>query len=146
MSPPIAIVTGGSSGIGAALVEYLLSLGWNVVIADIHQPKHSLPGTLYVHTDVSSWEQQAHMFKQAYDWGKRLDFCALNAGIDDRDDIFNTLSYDMHKPPKKPNTDTFSVNITGTYAISVLWKAPLIFFSLFGNGLESDESFLISVY
>ncbi|OAL40402.1 hypothetical protein AYO20_00138 [Fonsecaea nubica] len=115
MSPPIAIVTGGSSGIGAALVEYLHSLGWNVVIADIHHPKHSLPGTFYVHTDVSSWEQQAHMFKQAYDWGKRLDFCALNAGIDDRDDIFNTLSYDMHKPPKKPNTDPFSVNVTGTY-------------------------------
>ncbi|OQU99163.1 hypothetical protein CLAIMM_04835 [Cladophialophora immunda] len=115
MAPPIAIVTGGSSGIGAALVEHLVSLGWNVVIADIHQPKHSLPGTLYIHSDVSSWEQQSHMFKQAYEWGKRLDFCALNAGIDDRDDIFNTLSYDLHKPPKKPNTDTFSVNITGTY-------------------------------
>ncbi|EXJ75332.1 uncharacterized protein A1O5_02028 [Cladophialophora psammophila CBS 110553] len=115
MTCPIAIVTGGASGIGAALVEHLVSLGWNVVIADIHKPKHSLPGTLFVHTDVSSWEQQADMFKQAYAWGKRLDFCALNAGIDDRDDIFNTLSYDMHKPPKKPNTDTFSVNITGTY-------------------------------
>ncbi|KIW97844.1 uncharacterized protein Z519_01428 [Cladophialophora bantiana CBS 173.52] len=115
MSTPIAIVTGGASGIGAALVEHLISLGWNVVIADIHKPKHSLPGTLFVHTDVSSWEQQADMFKQAYAWGKRLDFCALNAGIDDRDDIFNTLSYDMHKPPKKPNTDTFSVNVTGTY-------------------------------
>ncbi|KIY01727.1 uncharacterized protein Z520_01865 [Fonsecaea multimorphosa CBS 102226] len=116
MAPPIAIVTGGSSGIGAAFVAHLVSLGWNVVVADIHQPKHALSGTLYIHTDVSSWEQQADMFKQAYDWGgQRLDFCALNAGIDDRDDIFNTLSHDLHKPPKKPNTDTFAVNITGTY-------------------------------
>ncbi|OAP64850.1 hypothetical protein AYL99_00822 [Fonsecaea erecta] len=115
MAPPVAIVTGGSSGIGAALVEHLVSRGWHVVIADIHQPKHALPGTLYIHTNVSSWEQQADMFKKAYEWGQRLDFCALNAGIDDRDDIFNTLSYDLHKPPKRPNTDTFSVNITGTY-------------------------------
>ncbi|KAJ9610297.1 hypothetical protein H2200_005074 [Cladophialophora chaetospira] len=117
MAPPVGIVTGGSSGIGWALVQHLVSMGWNVVIADVHPPKESIPNnkTLYVRTDVSSWEQQADMFKQAYAWGKRLDFCALNAGIDDRDDIFNSLSYDVDKPPKQPNTRTFSVNLTGTY-------------------------------
>jgi NAD(P)-dependent dehydrogenase (short-subunit alcohol dehydrogenase family) len=53
--------------------------------------------------DVSSWEQNAALFQQAYDWTGRLDFCALNAGIDDRDDIFKSLSKDPNRPPKKPN-------------------------------------------
>jgi 15-hydroxyprostaglandin dehydrogenase (NAD) len=114
MAPPVAIVTGGASGIGFALVQHLISLGWSVVIADMHPPEESLSRALFIETDISSWEQQAEMFRQAYAWGKRLDFCALNAGIDDRDDIFNTLSYDIGKPPSKPSTLTFSVNITGT--------------------------------
>ncbi len=115
MAPPMAIVTGGASGIGLALVQHLASLGWKVVIADINPPKELVPGTLFVHTDISSWDQQAEMFKQAYAWGKRLDFCALNAGVDDRDDIFGTLSNDIDKPPQEPNTKTFDVNLTGTH-------------------------------
>jgi 15-hydroxyprostaglandin dehydrogenase (NAD) len=117
MAGPVAIVTGGASGIGLALVQHLVSLRWKVVIADINPPEESIPDTLFVQTDVSSWEQQADMFKQAYAWGKRLDFCALNAGIDDRDDIFSTLSYDIDKPPRQPNTAPFSVNLTGTYVL-----------------------------
>lgn len=123
MSPPVAIVTGGASGIGLALVKHLVSLGWMVVVADIQRPDGPVPETLFVQTDISSWDQQAAMFKEAYEWGKRLDFCALNAGIDDRDDIFSTLSYDVQTLPIQPNTATFSVNITGTYV--VVWNEPL---------------------
>ena len=78
-------------------------------------PKESNPNVLFVQTDISSWEQQAELFQKAYAWGKRLDFCALNAGIDDRDNIFNTLSYDLNNPPSQPNTAVFSVNVIGTY-------------------------------
>jgi NAD(P)-dependent dehydrogenase (short-subunit alcohol dehydrogenase family) len=35
--------------------------------------------------------------------------------MDDRDDIFNTLSYNIDRPPTQPNTMTFSVNPTGTH-------------------------------
>jgi NAD(P)-dependent dehydrogenase (short-subunit alcohol dehydrogenase family) len=77
MASPVAIVTGGSSGIGLALVQQLVSQGWTVVIADINPPRQSISDTLFVKTDISSWEQQADMFKQAYVWGKHLDFCAL---------------------------------------------------------------------
>jgi NAD(P)-dependent dehydrogenase (short-subunit alcohol dehydrogenase family) len=135
MSPPVAIVTGGSSGIGLALVQHLLSKQWKVVIADMQPPREALPegaATLFLPTDISSWEQQAETFQKAYAWGgERLDFVALNAGIDDRDDIFNTLSHDVAKPPRRPNTKTFSVNITGTYvqpfncfnSVTLTWRS-----------------------
>lgn len=115
MTPPVAIVTGGSSGIGLALVQHLIELKWKVVIADLNPPKEPIgDDTLFLKTDIGSWDQQADMFRRAYDWYKRIDFVALNAGIDDRDDIFNTLSHDLSKPPRQPSTVTFTTNICGT--------------------------------
>lgn len=115
MAPPVAIVTGGSSGIGLAVTKHCLHLNWNVVIADLNPPKEQLEGTKFVKTDISSWDQQASLFQQAYEWHGRLDFCALNAGMDDRDDIFNSISSDSTKPPRQPNMKLFDVNLYGTY-------------------------------
>ncbi|KAF5016145.1 hypothetical protein F66182_12272, partial [Fusarium sp. NRRL 66182] len=115
MKAPVAIVTGGSSGIGLALVQHLVSLGWRVVISDIIPPTVSIERTVFFPADIASWDQQAKLFEAAYAWGRRLDFCALNAGIDDRDDIFDSLSLDINKPPRQPNMKTIDVNLTGTY-------------------------------
>ena len=114
MVKPVAIVTGGSSGIGLALAQHLVSLNWNVFVADVNPPKQEIPSITYIKTDIASWDQQAAMFKQAYESGRRLDFCALNAGVTDRDDIFNSLSYDLMKPPRRPNMAPFEVNLAGT--------------------------------
>ncbi|KAK5123625.1 hypothetical protein LTR85_002663 [Meristemomyces frigidus] len=115
MAPTVAIVTGASSGIGLALTRYLLERKWAVVMADLNAPNEKLDNTLFVKTDISSWDQQAAMFKQAYKWQGRLDLFAANAGMDDRDDIFNTISSDSTKPPKQPNMKTIEVNLVGTY-------------------------------
>ncbi|KAK4499511.1 hypothetical protein PRZ48_010026 [Zasmidium cellare] len=111
MAPPTAVVTGASSGIGLALVHHLIKLDWNVVMADITSPSESIPGTLFVQPNVSSWDQQINLFQKAYEWHGRIDFCALNAGIDDRDDIFTFLT----EPPRRPNLATFEVNLIGAY-------------------------------
>lgn len=115
MSPPVAIITGACSGIGLALTKYLLERKWAVIMADVNDPKEKLDNTLFIKTDVSSWDHQAAMFEKAYNWQGRLDFFAANAGIDDRDDIFASISKDSTKPPKKPNMKTFEVNLLAPY-------------------------------
>ncbi|KAI6881851.1 hypothetical protein KC334_g16515, partial [Hortaea werneckii] len=115
MSPPTAIVTGSSSGIGLALSKDLSRRGWAVVRADVNEPTESIENSIFVRTDISSWDQQAALFRQAFAWQNRLDFFAANAGIDDRDDIFKSISIDPQNPPKQPNMKTFDVNLTGTY-------------------------------
>lgn len=115
MAPPVAIVTGASSGIGLALTKHLTSQGWHVSAADIAPPKENVANTTYIRTDISSWDDQARLFQQTYESHGRLDFVALNAGIDDRDDIFASISSDSTKPPRKPNLQIFDVNLNGTY-------------------------------
>lgn len=84
-------------------------------MVDINPPKETLDNTLYLKCNVASWDQQASTFQKAFDWQHRLDFVALNAGIDDRDDIFNTISGDPARPPKEPNMLTISVCFTAVY-------------------------------
>lgn len=113
----VAIVTGGSSGIGLAVTNHLISKKWHVFILDLQppleptQPEYST----FIKTNVTQWEENAAAFDQAYDKFSRLDFVALNAGIDDRDDIFNSISQDRAKPPTKPNLLPFEINLHAPY-------------------------------
>ncbi|KAL1859648.1 hypothetical protein Daus18300_009513 [Diaporthe australafricana] len=113
----VAIVTGGSSGIGLALTNHLATKKWHVFMLDIQAPISSTPAesTTFIQTDVSDWDQLASAFHTAHARFSRLDFVALNAGIDDRDDIFASISGDVARPPRKPNMLTFAVNLYGPY-------------------------------
>ncbi|KAG8631643.1 hypothetical protein KVT40_000783 [Elsinoe batatas] len=113
--PPTAIVTGGSSGIGLALTKHLFSKSWRVAILDLQPPLEPLPAdtTLFIRTNCASWDSTASAFAEAWKWSPRLDFAALNAGIDDRDDIF--ASIDPTTPPRKPNMLTLEVDLFGPY-------------------------------
>lgn len=115
----VGLITGACSGIGLALTQHLLSHGWNIVLADINPPPSgvSLPSdrTLYIACNVLSWDEQASLFKQAFQWKSRLDFAALNAGIDDRDDIFNTLSSEIDDVPDKPDMTCFDIDLYSVY-------------------------------
>ncbi|OQV07303.1 hypothetical protein CLAIMM_11759 [Cladophialophora immunda] len=42
-------------------------------------------------------------------------FVALNAGVDHGDDVLENLSGDVDRPPSKPDTRPFEVNVTGAF-------------------------------
>lgn len=117
MANPVALITGACSGIGLALTQHLLDKGWHIAMLDLQVPPPEvvLPdhSTLYLKTDVSLWSQQADAFAQAFAWRKRIDLAVLNAAIDDRDDIFNSIN--ISQQPRKPKSLTFEVNLIGVY-------------------------------
>ncbi|KIV97383.1 hypothetical protein PV10_01139 [Exophiala mesophila] len=119
-----AIVTGGCSGIGLGLVKHLLAKpNWKVVIADIRpEGYHAISSQLdtqrhiFVETDVTSWDQQAALFKKAYAWSgnNQIDFVAANAGTSERDHI-TAGPWDLDGEPPKPDLSSAEVNLTGVF-------------------------------
>ena len=129
MSKPVAIVTGAGSGIGEAVATHLYSKGFKVVVADLNPSSGERvasalgPDAIFHQVDVSSYKSQAQLFKRAYEWGcNRLDFCHANAGIDDRQNIFEDMEkeeLDEDGLVKKLNTKTMEVNLEAV--IQGLW-------------------------
>lgn len=129
MTKPVAIVTGAGSGIGLAVAAHLHSRGYRVVIADLNAEtgeaaaKSLGEDALFIYTDVANYASQARMFRQAYEWGgKRLDFCHANAGIDDRQMLYDgpeTEALDEEGLVKPLNTKSMQVNLEAV--IQGLW-------------------------
>jgi hypothetical protein len=129
MTKPVAIVTGAGSGIGEAVAQHLYSRGYKVVVADMNsmtgEKVASALGSdaTFIQADVSSYHSQASLFKRAYEWGgNRLDFCHANAGIDDRQVLYDSgdkEELDDEGLLKPLNTKTMAVNLEGV--IQGLW-------------------------
>jgi meso-butanediol dehydrogenase/(S,S)-butanediol dehydrogenase/diacetyl reductase len=77
----VAIVTGGSSGIGAATVERLVSEGAQVFIADLNPSKETRESVAFRRTDVTSPADATAMVEAAVTRFGRLDVLVNNAGI-----------------------------------------------------------------
>ena len=90
MKGKVAIVTGGASGIGLAIVESLAQAGVNCVIADMDVSggeravvKLQEAGftSLFVKTNVSSPDDVRHLVEAAVEKFGRLDILVNNAGL-----------------------------------------------------------------
>jgi meso-butanediol dehydrogenase/(S,S)-butanediol dehydrogenase/diacetyl reductase len=77
----VAIVTGGSSGIGAASAERLVSEGAKVFVADLNPPKETSELVAFRRTDVTSPVDAVAMVDAAVARFGRLDVLVNNAGI-----------------------------------------------------------------
>ena len=83
----VAVITGGASGIGEAMVRRFHQEGALVVIADIAQQAGEqlaadLPGSVFVETDVADAASLTRMVATAVEHFGRLDILVNNAGID----------------------------------------------------------------
>lgn len=88
----VAVITGGSSGIGRAVAERFIKEGAKVVIADINEVRlaetakevREAGGTIEtIRTDVRSEEDNKQMIKFAIEKFGQLDILFCNAGIID---------------------------------------------------------------
>jgi 3-oxoacyl-[acyl-carrier protein] reductase len=122
-----AIVTGGASGIGLAIVKTLAQRGMNVVIADVNEAGlkaaadevrkagGKAEGTV---CDVSKEAACTALAQFAVDKFKSLDVAVLNAGVL-RDGLLIRVDKDTKKPKGKLSLEQWQtvidVNLTGVF-------------------------------
>ncbi|WP_068162436.1 SDR family NAD(P)-dependent oxidoreductase [Rhodococcus phenolicus] len=87
LSGKVAVVTGGASGIGRAIVERYIAEGARVVVADVERERGEDlvracgPASVFRYTDVGEIEQVAATVEFAVDRFGGLDVMCNNAGI-----------------------------------------------------------------
>ncbi len=100
----VAIVTGGSSGIGEAIANKLIELGAKVIIFDIKEPKSSLFN--YYKVDITKDNE----IKKAVKLIDKVDILVNNAGIYFEKYIEETTDEDIDK--------MVDINIKGTFKVT----------------------------
>ncbi|WP_216899969.1 SDR family NAD(P)-dependent oxidoreductase [Synechococcus sp. CCY 9618] len=113
----VAIVTGGNSGIGKAIVEQLAQLGAKVVIdyrsnpeatEDLEEQIGAYGGCSFgVQADVSKLEDLQRLIQAAVTRYGRLDVMVNNAGVETRTSILDTTPEDYDK--------VLNVNLRGVF-------------------------------
>jgi NADP-dependent 3-hydroxy acid dehydrogenase YdfG len=82
---PVLVITGASTGIGAATARHAKDAGWDVVLAarsaDKLEALAGELGALAVPTDVTRWEDNEALVQRTLDEHGRLDAVFANAGF-----------------------------------------------------------------
>ncbi|KAI1253752.1 hypothetical protein MGN70_004145 [Eutypa lata] len=117
------IITGGSSGIGLATVNLLLSLGASVVSADLLPPVEPVvvdsPAFTFIKTDVTEWSDLLALFERAKEIHGRIDHVYANAGISPRANYLST-EVDEKGRLKEPAYLALDVNLKGVINTATL--------------------------
>jgi NAD(P)-dependent dehydrogenase (short-subunit alcohol dehydrogenase family) len=99
----VAIVTGGSNGIGEAIAKKLKELGAKVIILDIKKPKENFE---YYKVDITKYSE----IKKAAEEIEKVDILVNNAGIYFEKYLEDTTDEDIDK--------MVDINIKGTFKVS----------------------------
>lgn len=112
----VAIVTGGSSGIGAAIVKELCTLGVKVTNADLNEGDFQHENLLFVKTDVSSRQSVENTITQTIDTFGKVDCLVNNAGINIPALLVDPK--DKHEVTDNLFEKIIKVNLQGLYLMS----------------------------
>jgi NAD(P)-dependent dehydrogenase (short-subunit alcohol dehydrogenase family) len=77
----VAVVTGGSSGIGAAVVRTLLEVGAQAVSLDLREPEQPIAGARHITADVTDRDALERAFESIDEQEGRVDILINNAGF-----------------------------------------------------------------
>ena len=120
----VALVTGGASGIGAALATALSERGAEVIVADIqddmardHAVSLKRPG-LAIGCDLAEPYAPAKLVEEAFAWKSRLDLICSNAGIGRRKRV-------MQEDFGQETMQLFEINLFAPFRIAQAYGAAL---------------------
>lgn len=105
----VALVTGGASGIGAAVVTELISQGARVAALDL-DPSGAPEGALGIRADVSDDDGVRAAVQQVIDELGHLDVVVNNAGIGAQGSVADNADEEWHR--------VFDVNVLGLVRVS----------------------------
>lgn len=124
----VAVVTGGGSGIGEAIVRVLANEGVKVVIGDVADSANAVADdikstggeALFVHCDVTNEESVQYLMEAAFKTFGSLDILVANAGIPEKKGPVHELERSDWQ--KVIDIDLTGVVITNKYAIQQMLK------------------------
>jgi NAD(P)-dependent dehydrogenase (short-subunit alcohol dehydrogenase family) len=119
---PVALVTGGASGIGRAVARHLLASGWRVGVVDLPGSglKRSFPrhcNVALVEGDVREEETAARAVEALVDRFGRLDAVVSNAGIMIRKPLRQLTLEEWHR--------VIDTNLTAAFLLARAAEQPL---------------------
>lgn len=114
LTDQVALVTGGSNGIGKGIVEALSKAGAKVLIADLDEENgkktaKEFNGHFYK-LDISNQEEVNQVVEKIYDEHKKVDILASNIGIFPNDLLEDMTEEDWDR--------VFDVNVKGNFFIT----------------------------
>ena len=81
MANKVAIITGGSSGIGAAIVNRFVNNGSQVISIDLKKPEFENKAVTHIGCDLTNESEVAQVFQQISKIHPQIDALCANAGI-----------------------------------------------------------------
>ncbi|KAH9904519.1 putative short chain dehydrogenase/reductase [Xylariomycetidae sp. FL2044] len=116
------IVTGGASGLGLSMTQHFACQGHKVTVLDVNidagqavvaeiSSQYPDAEVTFKKCDVSSWKDQAEVFKQVYQEAGRIDIVMANAGISEQG--VSSLMPVEEEEPSEPRLKVLDVNLNG---------------------------------
>ncbi|KIW96773.1 uncharacterized protein Z519_02164 [Cladophialophora bantiana CBS 173.52] len=106
----VMVITGGSSGIGAATVAFFAKHGAKVISGDITPASTDVENVQHVSTDVTSYSSLSNLFRLAFKTYGRVDIAISNAGLIEPGNIFDP-SIDLQSVDEEPALNIVDVNV-----------------------------------